>query len=170
MSPHRSPRPREKADYDGKLRCSDCRLVKSVRDNFYLGGDGAPVLRCIPCCVIYQRKWTNRVVLVVPLVTVSASNKRESWRARSRRVLDERNAVLARWLALERPTLPKAAVIRLTRIARRKLDDDNLRGALKAVRDEVAALIGVDDGSPDLRWKYRQVIGPPSVEIVIREK
>ncbi len=44
----------------------------------------------------------------------------------------------------------------LTRIAPALLDDDNLRPALKAVRDEVAAWIGVDDRDPLIAWGYEQ--------------
>lgn len=46
--------------------------------------------------------------------------------------------------------------VRLTRISRGVLDDDNLGRAMKSVRDTVAAAIGVDDGSPRIAWKYAQ--------------
>jgi hypothetical protein len=42
---------------------------------------------------------------------------------------------------------------------RRRLDDDNLSGGAKALRDAVARWIGIDDGSPRLAWEYHQVIG-----------
>ena len=51
--------------------------------------------------------------------------------------------------------------VTLTRIAPRKLDCDNLRGALKAVRDGVADWLGVDDGSERITWKYAQERGKP---------
>ena len=58
------------------------------------------------------------------------------------------------------PSLGRARgswVVRLTRAAPAELDDDNLSSAFKAVRDAVAAWLGVDDSprSP-VRWKYAQ--------------
>ncbi len=47
--------------------------------------------------------------------------------------------------------------VRLTRISRGTLDDDNLGRAMKAVQDTVAAAIGVDDGSPRIAWKRAQI-------------
>ncbi len=52
------------------------------------------------------------------------------------------------------PPLP--LVITITRIGPRTLDDDNLQGACKYVRDQIANEIGVDDGSPLYTWKYAQ--------------
>ena len=48
--------------------------------------------------------------------------------------------------------------VRMTRISSRKLDDDNLAGALKAVQDTIAAVLKVDDGSPRVKWEREQVI------------
>lgn len=59
-----------------------------------------------------------------------------------------------------RPPKPPL-VVKLSRIIQRgqPLDDDNLRSALKAIRDAVAAYLGVDDGSPEVRYEYSQ--SPP---------
>jgi len=47
--------------------------------------------------------------------------------------------------------------VTLVRFSAGFLDDDNLRGAFKAVRDEVAKWLGVDDGDVDrVRWLYAQ--------------
>jgi hypothetical protein len=46
--------------------------------------------------------------------------------------------------------------VRITRISSGTLDDDNLRRAMKHVRDTIAAALGVDDGSPRVAWDYRQ--------------
>lgn len=51
--------------------------------------------------------------------------------------------------------------ITLTRVAPRKLDDDNLASGFKAVRDGVADWLGIDDGSPRIRWEYDQEKGTP---------
>jgi hypothetical protein len=50
--------------------------------------------------------------------------------------------------------------VTLTRVAPRQLDaEDNLTAALKAVRDEVAAQLGVDDRDARVTWRYGQERG-----------
>lgn len=56
--------------------------------------------------------------------------------------------------------------ITLTRVASRKLDDDNLAHAFKAVRDGVADWLTIDDGDPILQWRYAQRRGLPKQEAV----
>lgn len=46
--------------------------------------------------------------------------------------------------------------ITLVRIGPGTLDDDNLSGACKAVRDGVADALGIDDDDPRVRWRYAQ--------------
>ena len=53
-------------------------------------------------------------------------------------------------------TVPHDVHVTLVRIAPGTLDDDNVRGALKAVRDEVAAWIDRDDRDKTLRFDYGQ--------------
>ena len=67
-------------------------------------------------------------------------------------------------LGLDFPTcgLPMAAT--LTRVATRRLDDDNLASAFKAIRDEVAAFFRLDDGSQLWRWRYEQAKGAPAIQ------
>ncbi len=50
-------------------------------------------------------------------------------------------------------------VVTLTRIGKRRLDDDNLAASFKYVRDQIAHMIGTDDGSPLYTWVYKQQIG-----------
>lgn len=52
--------------------------------------------------------------------------------------------------------------ILLTRVSQRELDDDNVEGALKAVRDGVADGLGLksDKRSKKLHWDYGQAKGP----------
>jgi hypothetical protein len=50
------------------------------------------------------------------------------------------------------------------------MDSDNLAGAFKALRDAVAALLDVDDGTDRIRWHYRQKPGPHAVAVRIRPK
>lgn len=58
---------------------------------------------------------------------------------------------------------PNRIRVTLTRIAPAELDDDNLRPALKAVRDEVATWIGVDDRHGAVAWSYEQERGAAHV-------
>lgn len=64
------------------------------------------------------------------------------------------------------------ATVKLTRVAPSNgLDDDNLRGALKSVRDGIADALGVDDRDPRVTWEYDQRRGKPreyAVEVEIR--
>ncbi len=95
--------------------------------------------------------------VVAPIKTVSEANQRDHWVKRHRRAKRQR-----RDAALITPRHPLPVVVTLTRIAPRKLDDDNLRGALKAVRDGVTDKLGLtDDSDPRLTWVYRQERGQP---------
>lgn len=51
---------------------------------------------------------------------------------------------------------PNRYEVKLVRISPGELDDDNVRGAMKAIRDEVAEWIGLDDRDPLIVWKYGQ--------------
>lgn len=51
--------------------------------------------------------------------------------------------------------------ITLTRIAPGELDDDNLIGGFKAVRDGVADWLGLNDRDKRLKWLYAQKRGAP---------
>lgn len=41
--------------------------------------------------------------------------------------------------------------------SKRRLDDDNLQGACKFLRDGIAETLGTDDGDPRLTWEYHQI-------------
>lgn len=93
----------------------------------------------------------------------SVANLREHWAARAKRAKLQRNAVLVAEIAAGRPiaalvrSAPYVAewIVTLTRHGRR-LDDDNLASAFKSIRDEVAKLLGLDDGSSRVAWVYKQ--------------
>lgn len=101
------------------------------------------------------------ILLELPIRTVSENNYREHWAKRHRRRKQQRLAA-AKGVAPALGSIPGRGDIkvRLTRISPRKLDDDNLQGALKGVRDGVADAFGIDDG-PDtrLKWFYLQEKG-----------
>lgn len=114
--------------------------------------------------------------MMVPIRTHLGLNARLHPFARYRIGLQEKNAVRVYW-ALER-NAARCAVrkmpawrITLTRIspASKKADDDNVVGGLKIIRDELARLIGIDDGSPRVQWMYQQVRGQWGVMIEIEE-
>lgn len=97
------------------------------------------------------------LTLHIPLKTVSAANAREHWRAKHRRVKAEREAIAWMLKAKSPPPLPLPLVVTMTRLGPSNgLDDDNLASAFKAVRDQIAQWLGVDDRSPLVRWVCAQ--------------
>lgn len=92
----------------------------------------------------------------LPLRVVSEANAHEHWRVRQKRAKAQRHAVAWAWVAAGLPEGRKPVTVRLVRLAPRTLDSDNLAGAFKAVRDEVAYLCGFDDRDPSVRWEYVQ--------------
>jgi len=123
---------------------------------------------------------TDAWEFTVPIRTVSESNQREHWAVRARRVKEQRDAV-RRYLMFygpdDRGADGKDVIgdwpgwdITLIRIAPRKLDDDNLQGSQKAVRDQVAVELGLfSDADPRLTWHYAQARGRPK-EYAVRVK
>jgi hypothetical protein len=104
-------------------------------------------------------------VILIPIRTAPGLNAREPWQARSRRVKKERSTTKLLLSQYSRPAVPCSVL--LTRIAPSNgLDDDNLAGALKGVRDQVAEWLGVDDRkSLQVRYRYAQKRGPWGVAI-----
>lgn len=108
-------------------------------------------------------------MIVIPLRTSSGLNAREHFGARARRVRAERKAVAWMLKSATKPAIPCGVL--LTRIAPSSgLDDDNLTGALKGVRDEIANWLGVDDRDRQtVRYRYTQRRGPWGVAIEFGE-
>lgn len=104
-------------------------------------------------------------MIQIPLRTGRGMNAREHWRARAARVKAERGTVFWHLLQALKPDVPCSVL--LTRVAPSNgLDDDNLAGSLKSVRDEVAQWLGVDDKDRQtVRYRYAQRRGPWGVEI-----
>lgn len=48
-------------------------------------------------------------------------------------------------------------IVTIVSFRHRQLDDDNLSGSFKGLRDSIARSIGVDDGDRRFRWECRQV-------------
>lgn len=94
--------------------------------------------------------------LHIEMSTVSELNQREHWGNRHQRRKVQRDLIAWSFhLHHEKPP-PLPVVVKLTRVAPRSLDCDNLRGALKAIRDEVAKQLGIDDADPRVTWQYDQ--------------
>ena len=91
------------------------------------------------------------MIVHLPIATVSESNRRDHWQVKRKRAKAQRQMAAA---LVPRFGLP--CVVTLTRVSPRELDDDNLRGALKAVRDGVADRLGIDDRDPRVEWRYAQ--------------
>jgi len=104
-------------------------------------------------------------VISIPLRLPSSPNLREHWAVKARRVKAERRAVA--WLLGNGPRPPLPLVVTLTRVSPRCIrDGDNLQGAFKSCRDEVAKWFGVDDADPRVAWRYDQRRGAPKRHVV----
>lgn len=82
------------------------------------------------------------------------------WSA-SRRAQRDRSAVSTAWVMHRWPKGSRPATVILSRLGPRQLDGDNLQAGFKAVRDQVAAECGIDDGDPGVTWIYEQETSKP---------
>lgn len=127
------------------------------------------------------------------LRTISALNARENWRKRAQRVRWERYCVAVALVVKDqrvRPAPPSPVkvkpadlemfrryypapfehpvVVTMTRVSPGEVDDDNLPGALKAVRDELSVwLCGGNDRDPRVQWRYAQKKEPKTHAVLI---
>lgn len=100
------------------------------------------------------------IQFTLPIKTVSEANCRDHWAVKQRRVKGQRG--IAKAATFNAWTVKHAYPyqIKLTRIGKRLLDDDNLRGAMKAIRDGVAEALRVNDGDANqATWDYAQETG-----------
>lgn len=105
------------------------------------------------------------LVFEVPIKTKSVNASfRGDWRARSGAAKYQRAKVSKLMPAWEGGPLLE---VRLTRVSRGVMDDDAVATALKHVRDAVAAKLGLDDGSPLIRWTYAQAKGEACVRVEV---
>lgn len=119
---------------------------------------------------------TARVVVSLDgLPLPSRANLREHWAVRAKRDRTQR-LIAASHLRHVLPPGVRARLLRggrlavtITRLAPRRLDDDNLAAACKAVRDGIADALGVDDRDPRIVWRPAQIArtGRPSVVIAL---
>lgn len=105
------------------------------------------------------------IAFTIPIKAPSTSNLREHWAARAKRAAKQKRDTR---LLCPRWTHGPLLVVKLTRVSPRALDDDNLRGALKSVRDAVASWLKVDDASPLVGWEYEQAQGEQAVRVELK--
>lgn len=107
---------------------------------------------------------TAEFIFAVQVATVSEANRRDHWAVRSGRAKAQRYvAYVAAVAAIRKPIRDRIRGggrwrIVLTRFSPRRLDSDNLAGALKAVRDGIADALGINDGDPRFSWRYEQEV------------
>jgi hypothetical protein len=94
----------------------------------------------------YTYSTDNDVVVMLPLQTKSEANQRGNWRTKEKRRKEQVNVAS---LGIRSGTLHhrgrRVSRVEMTRIGPRKLDTDNLHGALKYVRDGIALGLGIND-------------------------
>lgn len=108
-----------------------------------------------------QRAKPGEWSLLVPIRVVSEANMREHWATKRRRKIQQQEEFALEWRRFFGTDAPKASqlhplVITFTRIGPKALDSDNLAGAFKGLRDQLAKILGIDDGSDALVFKYDQ--------------
>jgi hypothetical protein len=109
-----------------------------------------------------------RVALWLPITVISEANAHEHWRIRHQRFTEQRAAIKEAWQdRLAGLCFRAPVVVTLTRLGKQSLDSDNLAGAFKACRDEVAELLGVDDADDRVTWQYTQESGHSVYAILI---
>jgi glucose-6-phosphate-specific signal transduction histidine kinase len=101
------------------------------------------------------------IEIFLPIATVSVSNVREHWAKRAARAKAHRQQAYLMTVLITRMYLRPPMTVKMIRVAPRQLDDDNLRGALKSIRDGIADRLGIDDRDPRVTWQYDQEKGRP---------
>ena len=108
----------------------------------------------------------------IPIKLPSLLNLRMSWRAMKQLKTAQKEATaICMMKAKETETVPPMPVtVVITRNGPRALDDDNLTGACKYVRDTIADILGIDDGSDEYTWVCKQRIGRYGVDVDISSR
>jgi hypothetical protein len=98
-----------------------------------------------------------------PMELKNPQNMRGHWAIKARMFKAQRAATALALRGHGLPCLPPSPlVVTMTRLAPRMLDSDGVVASFKAVRDEVAKWLCIDDGSDAVRWEYRQVQSKPA--------
>lgn len=106
---------------------------------------------------------TPNISVTLPIRTYSESNSSEHWAKKHRRHKTQQKQLWAYFLA-NQPKIMLPCLIRLTRIANRRLDEhDNLPNSFKFLVDALADYVipgkaaGRADGTDQIKWEYQQI-------------
>lgn len=92
------------------------------------------------------------------------------WRARIKLAKMHRTYAMHSMRAKASPSsIVLPIVVTLTRYSAGTLDDDNLIGACKAIRDGIADWLRIDDADPRVRYVYEQAWCEPKKYAVVVE-
>jgi hypothetical protein len=116
------------------------------------------ILSCAMTAKLHQYLGPEcRLAFAAPIQIVSEANGREHWAKKMRRKQEQQRITEVFWRrAVKRNSHAAPYVVHLHRIGPKLLDDDNLAGGFKATRDQIAKLLGVDDGSESIKFIYTQ--------------
>lgn len=98
-------------------------------------------------------------LIKIPHKTTPLSNRaHQHWRKIHRIAQVDREVMRLCWMHAGRPVPPRwPCVIIFRRLSPGVLDSDNLPTCFKAMRDELAELIGLgNDAGPEVEWRYEQ--------------
>ena len=133
---------------------------RAIDHSFGLGLPGIPVAR--PALPHRPPLPEGRLLTVqTGIHVVSEANTREHWRPKADRAAAQRFAAAAICRTTFGAPPGPPLFVKLTRIAPREFDTDNLAGAFKAVRDGIADWLEINDRDKRVRWSYGQEKGKP---------
>jgi hypothetical protein len=123
---------------------------------------------------ISKRPPTGCEICVTVKAKTRGPNSREHYHARAKRVADEQLelSLLLNAHAMKREHLVGGCVVTMCRVGHR-VDDDNLRGYLKGLRDMTAQFLlggrmGEMDSDPRIEWRYDQrYLGPRAAGVIV---
>ena len=104
----------------------------------------------------------------IPLRLPSLANERYAWWELAR--VKKQQKLTTKLCMRGREVPPPPLLVTITRVGPQRLDDDNLSSACKYVRDQIAAIVGIDDGSDQYTWRYEQRIGEFNVEVEVTSR
>lgn len=114
-------------------------------------------------------EYCTPITFEMPLRVHNPLNNRQHWRVLYHRGQKEKAVTKSNLLAVQSqrdwkvpmPSITKrVAMVKLTRIGKRKMDSDSIPACFKHVRDTIAAWLAVDDGDETkIRFEYAQEIG-----------
>jgi hypothetical protein len=111
------------------------------------------------------------ISIPIPNLKLTSLNGREHWRPKAARVKAQRSlvALVLRGTVVKQMLTMSPLVVTITRSAPSEgLDDDNLVGSAKHVRDQIADELGLpNDRDKRVTWRVEQRRGPWGVHVQI---